>query len=97
MSITPDDEPTTGPDHAEALLTVEQAAARLGTSVRFVRRLRDERRLPFVKLGKHLRVESADLESYIASCREVARPATAPPLSTTSVSAMPTAGWPRSA
>lgn len=97
MSITPGGEPTTSLDHAEALLTVEQVAARLGTSVRFVRRLRDERRLAFVKLGKHLRVDGADLEAYIASCREVARPASLPPFSTTSVTATPTAGWPRSA
>jgi excisionase family DNA binding protein len=53
-----------------ALLTVEQVAERLGTTVRFVRRLRAERRLPFFKIGKHLRVSSADLETYIATCRE---------------------------
>jgi excisionase family DNA binding protein len=53
-----------------ALLTVEQVAERLGTSVRFVRRLRAERRLPFVKLGKHLRIDSADLEAFIDAHRE---------------------------
>jgi excisionase family DNA binding protein len=53
-----------------ALLTLEQAAERLGTSVRFLRRLRAERRLPFVKLGKHLRIDSRDLEAFVASCRE---------------------------
>jgi excisionase family DNA binding protein len=52
------------------LLTLEQAAERLCTSVRFLRRLRAERRLPFVKLGKHLRVDSRDLEAFVASCRE---------------------------
>ena len=52
------------------LLTVEQAAERLGTSVRFIRRLRHERRLTFIKLGRHLRVDRADLEAYILSCRE---------------------------
>ena len=31
------------------LLTVEQAAARLGTTDRFIRRLRTERRIPVVK------------------------------------------------
>jgi excisionase family DNA binding protein len=55
---------------APTLLTVEQAAERLGTSVRFIRRLRAERRLPFVKLGKHLRIDSRDLEAFVASCRE---------------------------
>ena len=52
------------------LLTLEQAAERLCTSVRFLRRLRAERRLPFVKLGKHLRVSIADLDAFIATCRE---------------------------
>lgn len=55
---------------AGALLTVDQAAERLGTSVRFVRRLRAERRLPFVKLGKHLRIDSVDLEAFIDAHRE---------------------------
>lgn len=52
------------------LLTIDQAAERLGTSVRFIRRLRAERRLPFIKLGKHLRIDSGDLEAFVASCRE---------------------------
>ena len=52
------------------LLTVEQAADRLGTSVRFIRRLRHERRLTFIKLGRHLRIDREDLEAYIRSCRE---------------------------
>ena len=58
-----------------ALLTLDQAAERLGTSVRFVRRLRAERRLAFVKLGKHLRIDAADLEAFIDAHRE--RPWTA--------------------
>ena len=55
------------------LLTIEEAAERLGTSTRFVRRLRAERRLAFVKLGRHLRVDSRELESYIDACRDPAR------------------------
>ena len=52
------------------LLTVEQAAARLGTSVRFIRRLRSEDRIAFVKLGpKLLRIDSADLDAFIAAGR----------------------------
>lgn len=54
------------------LLTVEQAAERLGTSVRFVRRLRSERRIAVVKLGKHGRIASDDLEAYINAGREAA-------------------------
>ena len=52
------------------MLTVEQAADRLGTTVRFVRRLRAERRIAVVKLGKHVRIDSADLDAYIAAGRQ---------------------------
>jgi excisionase family DNA binding protein len=38
------------------LLTVEDAAERLSTSVRFVRRLIAERRVEFVKVGRHVRI-----------------------------------------
>jgi excisionase family DNA binding protein len=43
------------------LLTVDQAAERLGTSVRFVRRLITERRIAYVKLGRHVRIAAEDL------------------------------------
>ena len=61
---------TTARMEIQALLTLDQAAERLGTSVRFLRRLRHERRLPFIKLGGHLRVDCRDLEAYIQACRE---------------------------
>ena len=54
------------------LLTVEQAAEQLGTSVRFIRRLRTQKRLAFVKLGSHLRIDSTDLEAHIDANREEA-------------------------
>ena len=54
------------------LLTVEQAGEQLGTSVRFIRRLRTQKRLAFVKLGSHLRIDSTDLEAYIDANREEA-------------------------
>ena len=47
----------------ERLLTVEDAADQLGTSVRFVRRLIFERRIAFVKVGRHVRIASADLDA----------------------------------
>ena len=56
------------------LLTVPEAAARLGTSVRFIRRLRAERRITFIKLGKHLRIDSDELDSYINAGRQPACP-----------------------
>jgi excisionase family DNA binding protein len=42
----------------DRLLTVEEAADRLGTSVRFVRRLVAERRIAYVKVGRHVRLWS---------------------------------------
>jgi excisionase family DNA binding protein len=51
------------------LLNVEQAAERLGTSTRFIRRLIAERRIPFTKLGKHVRIDPADLDAFIAAGR----------------------------
>jgi excisionase family DNA binding protein len=59
------------------LLTVDQAAERLGTGVRFIRRLRTEGRIPVVKLGKHIRIDSDDLDAYVAANRQEAwtRPA----------------------
>lgn len=58
---------TTGP--AGRLLTVLQAAEVLNTSPRFVRRLVEERRIPFHKLGRHVRITEADLAAFIAATR----------------------------
>ena len=46
------------------LIDIEQAATRLGVSVRFMRRLVDERRIPFHKIGKFVRFDPADLERF---------------------------------
>ena len=51
------------------LLTVDQAAERLGTSPRFIRRLVAERRIAFAKLGKHVRIDSTDLDAFVAAGR----------------------------
>ena len=53
----------------DKLLTVEAAAERLGTSVRFVRRLIAERRIAFVKLGRHVRIAESDIAAFIESGR----------------------------
>ncbi len=55
-----------GPDR---LLTVEAAAERMSTSARFVRRLIAERRIAFVKLGRHVRISEADITAFIESGR----------------------------
>jgi excisionase family DNA binding protein len=53
----------------DTLLTVEQAADRLGTSVRFVRRLIVDRRIAYHKVGRHVRIAEADLINYVAAGR----------------------------
>jgi excisionase family DNA binding protein len=50
-------------------LTVEEAADYLNTSVRFVRRLIEERRIAFHKLGRHVRLKLVDLEEYVSAGR----------------------------
>jgi excisionase family DNA binding protein len=47
------------------LLTVDQAAERLATKPRFIRRLIAERRIPYVKLGSHVRIESSALDAFV--------------------------------
>jgi excisionase family DNA binding protein len=51
------------------LLTVEEAAERLGTTPRFIRRLVAERRIAFIKLGKFVRISAADLEDFVVAGR----------------------------
>ena len=57
----------------DKLLTPQEAADRLDTSSRFVRRLIFERRIPFIKLGRHVRIAVSDLEAFIAAGRIEAR------------------------
>jgi excisionase family DNA binding protein len=50
---------------ADQLLSVEAAAALLGTTERFPRRLIEERRIEFVKIGSHVRIRESVLNAYI--------------------------------
>jgi excisionase family DNA binding protein len=51
------------------MLTTEQAALRMNMSARHVRRLVTERRIPFHKIGRSVRLASADVAQYLASTR----------------------------
>jgi excisionase family DNA binding protein len=51
------------------LLTVDAAADYLSTSVRFVRRLIAERRIEFVKVGRHVRISESALTDFIEAGR----------------------------
>ena len=48
-----------------ALIDTEALAGRLGVTERFVRRLVDERRIPFLKIGKFIRFDPADVATWI--------------------------------
>jgi excisionase family DNA binding protein len=49
----------------QRLLTVGEAAERLGTSVRFPRRLIAERRITYVKVGNHVRIPERAIDQLI--------------------------------
>ena len=51
----------------ERLLTVAQVAELLGTTERFPRRLIAERRIRFVRVGRHVRVPEAAVREFIAA------------------------------
>jgi excisionase family DNA binding protein len=50
---------------AERYLSVAQVAERLGTTERFPRRLIAERRITFVKVGRHIRIPESALSAFI--------------------------------
>jgi excisionase family DNA binding protein len=54
---------------ATLLLTVDAAAKRLSTSPRFIRRLIAERRIEFVKVGRHVRISESALADFIDAGR----------------------------
>jgi excisionase family DNA binding protein len=51
----------------DRLLTVEAAADRLSTSSRFIRRLIAERRIEFVRVGRHVRISETALAAFVAA------------------------------
>ena len=55
---------TTAPQ-VERLLTVAQVATLLGTTERFPRRLIAERRIRFVRVGRHVRIPESALREFI--------------------------------
>jgi excisionase family DNA binding protein len=51
----------------DPLLTVDQVAELLGTSPSFARRLIAERKIRFVRVGRHVRIPESALAEYIAA------------------------------
>lgn len=55
-----------------SLMSVPDLAERLGVKPRFVYRLVDERRIPFIHVGRYLRFDPADVDAYLADRRTAA-------------------------
>ena len=55
------------PTQARELLSVPQAAERLGTPERFIRRLIAQRRIRFYRVGRYIRFDSRDLDSFVGA------------------------------
>ncbi|MCP3860353.1 MAG: helix-turn-helix domain-containing protein [Phycisphaeraceae bacterium] len=56
-----------------SLLSIEQLADWLGLTDRFIRRLVAERRIPFLKIGKFIRFDPAEIEPWFDSQRVAER------------------------
>jgi excisionase family DNA binding protein len=54
---------------ANGLLDLDGVATRLGVGERYVRRLVEERRIPYRKIGRYLRFDPAEVEAWIEHCR----------------------------
>jgi excisionase family DNA binding protein len=50
----------------ERLLTVDEAGEALNTGSRFVRRLIAERRIEFVRIGRHVRISERALVAFVS-------------------------------
>lgn len=61
-------DPAAGEPHA-ILFDIDALARRLAVSPRFVRRLVDERRIRFLKIGRHVRFDPVDVERWIDAQR----------------------------
>jgi excisionase family DNA binding protein len=68
MPAIPPPRPGQDPTGGE-LLSVTQAAERLATPERFIRRLVAERRIRFYKVGRYVRFHTHDLDDFIAAGR----------------------------
>jgi excisionase family DNA binding protein len=52
------------------LMNIDQLAQRLGITVRHVRRLVAERRVPYLKVGKLVRFDSGEIATWLDSRRQ---------------------------
>jgi excisionase family DNA binding protein len=59
-----------GFDALPELMTMDQLAERLGVTRRHVRRLVDERRVPFLRVGRFIRFDPTDIADWL-NCNRV--------------------------
>jgi len=65
------------PEALPQLLTIDQLAERLGVSIRHIRRLVAERRVPYLKVGWLVRFDPAEIAAWLDGSRHPQRSTTA--------------------
>jgi excisionase family DNA binding protein len=70
-----------------ALLDIGQAAVLLNTSQRFIRRLVQEQRIPYLKVGRFIRFDPDELDTWLDNCRR-------PPTGMARIPTLLRNGWP---
>ncbi len=60
---------TTSTNNRPTLWDIRAVASRLGVEARHVRRLVSERRIPFIKWGRLLRFDPAEIEAWLDEAR----------------------------
>jgi len=63
----------TNTDALPQLLTIDQLAERLGVSIRHIRRLIAERRVPYLKVGWFIRFDPAEIAAWLDGARHPER------------------------
>ena len=61
------------PEALPQLLTIDQLAERLGVSIRHIRRLVAERRVPYLKVGWLVRFDPAEITAWLDGARHPER------------------------
>lgn len=56
-------------DALPKLLSIDQLAERLGVSIRHIRRLIAERRVPYLKVGRFVRFDPAEIAAWLDDAR----------------------------
>jgi excisionase family DNA binding protein len=54
------------------LLDIDETARLLNTTPRFVRRLVQERRVPYLKVGRFIRFDPHEIDTWLDQCRHSA-------------------------